>query len=444
MNDKTSADLIRTKFKEEPDFNRAAFSIEIGCSERHVYRIIAGIETGKDPVQKTERQFSPPAAEDPDTPRIKQEYKDDSGTVIVNTYTIHSVEQLLEIADVDTENWEVDRYVTNSWGVTMKGADGKPAYRTNYQVKIWLKPKTTTNMEEAAKLLVKSIPKLKTAKYNRRTTFPDGNYAYEVAIHDAHIGQLSWRKEVLKGNYDIKIAPRKYLEVCEKLLNFVPKNAPISKIIFPVGHDYMHVENLANETFYAKNKLDADVRLPYIIDTAVNTVIKAIEMCKQVAPVEVILVPGNHDVHASFWLALLLKHLYSKDKFVMVDNGPASRKVRIWGDLLVGFCHQALGIKQLRTVNMLAQLWPKEWGESKFREWHTGHQHKKTQTKYTPITTNGGVIIRQIPSMSTIDAWHFEQAFTENVPASQAFLWDKEWGVVQSNTAHVLYEGKDE
>ena len=89
---------------------------------------------------------------------------------------------------------------------------------------------------------------------------------------------------------------------------------------------------------------------------------------------------------------------------------------------------------------MLPQLWPEEWAKSKFREWHIGHKHTKAMTKFYPIVTEGGVIIRQIPSLATIDKWHSDHAFTDGVPASESFLWDKEWGIVQNNTANVLYK----
>lgn len=52
-----------------------------------------------------------------------------------------TLEDALAFCNADLEIWDVDRWVFNSWDVTMKGADGDPIKRTNYQVKIWFRRK---------------------------------------------------------------------------------------------------------------------------------------------------------------------------------------------------------------------------------------------------------------------------------------------------------------
>lgn len=54
------------------------------------------------------------------------------------TKTLETLEEALEFCDADLDKFEVDRYVFNSWDVTMKIGD-TPVKRTNYQVKIWFK-----------------------------------------------------------------------------------------------------------------------------------------------------------------------------------------------------------------------------------------------------------------------------------------------------------------
>ena len=54
------------------------------------------------------------------------------------TKSIETLEEALEFCEADLDKYEVDRYIFNSWDVTMK-VDDTPVKRTNYQVKIWFK-----------------------------------------------------------------------------------------------------------------------------------------------------------------------------------------------------------------------------------------------------------------------------------------------------------------
>ena len=56
----------------------------------------------------------------------------------------------------------------------------------------------------------------------------------------------------------------------------------------------MHVENFMGVTPIGKNVLDVDSRLPKIFETAMQTVIESVYLCRAVAETEVIWIPGNH------------------------------------------------------------------------------------------------------------------------------------------------------
>jgi len=44
-------------------------------------------------------------------------------------------------------------------------------------------------------------------------------------------------------------------------------------------------------------------------------------------------------------------------------------------------------------------------------------------------------LLRQLTALSPIDAWHFENLFTDAVPGGEAFVWSKEHGVIANFTA---------
>lgn len=374
---------------------------------------------------------------------VTTDYKENSAYITTKSLNIKTVDEALAKAKVDTKLWKVERFVINSWEVTMgkdKAGSSSPQTYTNWQVKVWLKPKIVEPLEEAIRLLIKDIPKWKPIKRNYK--FPITEYALEMAPYDVHFGKMAWGKETMQGNYDLKIAREWFLKAIETNLNY-SSSFPISKIYYIIGQDLMHAENFQHQTPKGQHSLDVDGRLPKIYKTAKQATIQAIEMCLQVAPVEAIWVPGNHDMHASFFLAEVIKEHYRNCEHIVVDTSEPWRKARLWGNLLVGYTHDT-STRTTNVVNMLPQFWPELWGKSKFREWHCGHKHKKDETKFKPTQTIGGVTIRQIPTLSVIDAWHYEYEFVDAVPGGESFVWSKNNGIVAHYTAFVGHDKDDQ
>jgi hypothetical protein len=430
---KTTADMVREAFAKDSNFNRRDFAKENDCNERWIRRVVAREKSGGYPTAPHEK-----IVEGAD--KINRNYKEDSGIIEVNSFTCHTLEQALDLSNVDLERWAVERYEVNNWQVTLKVSDKdgteKPVVRTNWQVKMWLKPRVVEPLELAIRGLIKQIPKFTPPK-NHNFSVPKGDFAGEMALYDAHIGKLAWKKEVTQGDYDLNISGKVLLSACEDNLNHLSPYK-LSKIYYVLGNDFMHIENYMATTPRGEHRLDTDSRLPKIYQKAKESYLKTVYMCREVAPVEIIWIPGNHDLHASFFLSEVIKEHFKNDKMVTVDNGPEHRKARLWGKLLVGFAHDG-SRRQVNFVNVLPHFFKDMWGKSDFREWHVGHKHKKEETKYWPTQTSGGTIIRQIPTLSTIDFWHYDNLFVDAVPAGESFVWDKGNGIIAHYTANVHY-----
>lgn len=369
--------------------------------------------------------------------KIFSDIRQDEIILETESTSIRTLEEALEVADVDMDLWEVERHVINSWDVSMKikQEDGTDTTKTvtNYQVKVWLKPRIKAPLKEAIEELIKEIPSLPCLK---RSPIPTSKFALELCPFDAHIGKLAWAKETGQKDYDLQIALKGYTDAIAYNLEY-STNFEVSKIFFIIGQDLLHIENYQHKTPLAGHELDTDSRFIKIYTGIKKATIQAVRMCTEVAPVEVVWIPGNHDMHASFFLTEILGAAFSQDKWISVDNAPKWRKAKIWGNLLVAWTHDASGNKAKPTINNLPQFWPELWGQSKYREWHCGHKHKKHEEKYYPTLTVGGTIIRQIPTMSEIDAWHYQNLFTDAVPACESFVWTEDAGVVAHYTANM-------
>lgn len=96
---------------------------------------------------------------------------------------VKTLEEALASSKADLTKWEVERWVCNTWGVT-SWKSGSPEYRTNYQVKVWLK-RRDTSFEEKLKEVVPVITKYTPKKLSVK---PNGEKIGVVSFADFHIG----------------------------------------------------------------------------------------------------------------------------------------------------------------------------------------------------------------------------------------------------------------
>jgi len=339
----------------------------------------------------------------------------------------------------------VDRYTIGSWQVTLKvkkdtgKQDTKgnaiyidvPKTVTMYKIQVWLRKLHNMEWVEAIRLLIDDIPKLKTPKKNFNM---NSDYLLEVALMDVHFGMLAWGKET-GTDYDIDIAEELFLYAVQDLLKKSSGYNP-KRILFPFGNDFLHIDDPTNQTPQNHNLLDVDSRLIKIYQQAKKSVIKAINYCREIAPVDIVWVPGNHDPMTSYYMCDVIDHVFRDDKDVTVDLNPRYRKYYPWGDCLIAYTH---GVEEpLRDLpSIVATEEPILWGASKYREIHIGHKHKKMQMHWVNVDSMPGTVIRMIPSIAGTDQWHYKKGYIKNYHAAESYLWDSNHGVIGQFTSYV-------
>ena len=431
----TKAEIIRKKYYDNPEFSRKDLAKELDVDEAYIRRVIRPLK------KNTINQGHKPLEEKIDFNRTSKNH----AKLDLESLTITTLEQALEVANVDMTQWKVDRYTVGSWQVTLKvktptgqqDAKGneiyvdKPKTVTMYKIQVWLKKLHNMEWVEAIRLLIDDIPKIKTPKKNFDL---DGNYLLEIALMDVHFGMLAWDKET-GMDYDVDIAEEMYLYAVQDLLAKSAGYKP-SKILFPFGNDFLHIDDPTNQTPQNRNLLDADSRLIKIYQKAKKAVVKAINYCRQVAPVDICWVPGNHDPMTSYYMCDALQHIFEDDKDVTVDISPKYRKYYPFGKCLIGYTH---GVEEpLRDLpSIMATEEPKLWGESRYREIHIGHKHKKMQMHWVNVDTFPGTVVRMIPSIAGTDQWHYKKGYIKAYHAAESYVWDAEWGVIGQFTSYV-------
>jgi hypothetical protein len=159
---------------------------------------------------------------------------------------------------------------------------------------------------------------------------------------------------------------------------------------------------------------------------------RIIDDLSALAPVDVLIIPGNHDEERIFYLGDALECWYHKSKNVSVDNRPIKRKYYAFGKCLIGLSH---GYHE--KIESLGALMPCEapglWAKSVYREYHLGDKHHKVEIKTDELAN--GVVVRILRSLATPSVWEFDKGFVGSLKAAEAFLWEKDCGIIAQFTA---------
>jgi len=340
---------------------------------------------------------------------------------------IRTLDELLDAAQVDRKRWIVEHFTVNSWEGPAK--DG--GVQQFFQVKARLRQSIAAAIEEAVRSL--SIEPCDCAPVE-----PHGEHLLVVSVADAHIGKYAWAPEA-GDNYDVHIAKRLYVEAALSLVDRASRFGDIGKILFVVGNDLLHIDSGVDSTTTAGTRVDSDGRWQKAYRAALEAVIESIERMAQLAPVDVVIQPGNHDTEKAQTLGIALEMRYANAPHVKIINTPHPRNYYLFGKVLLGITHgDRVDLKLLPSV--MAKEARREWGLAEWHEWLLGHFHAKREVVFLPTLESGGVRIRVLPSLSAADAWHTRQGY-HSIRASEAILYHPEDGYVATVSYNVKRGG---
>lgn len=347
---------------------------------------------------------------------------------------IKTLDQLIVACEVDTSTWECYRFTASKCEMagfpraTGSNKDGwerastKPIVTPLFNVKAWFKKKIAVVDARA------EIASLREdAKRVAPVRFPlphecAGNTMLELSIPDLHLGKLAWAKETGWEDYDSGIARKCFEDAVRVLLDRTSSHA-LSEIVLVLGNDLLNSDNREHTTTHGTPQTSTDTRYQKTFRDARRMATAAIEMCCELAPVRVVLVPGNHDQLSVWHLGDSLECLFANSPDVVIDNSPTLRKYYQFGATGLMWTHGDKG-KHSGLPLLFARERPDIWGATRFQEIHLGHLHQ------TRVQELNGVRVRILPSLCAADEWHSEMGFVGAVRGAEAFVWDIEEGLI--------------
>jgi len=334
-------------------------------------------------------------------------------------FEVTSVEEALARAKIDPTLWEIV-----GQDVRWRQTGNLEGSRQLCSIWVKMKRRVPEYVADTARSLAKSLhlPRAKPVKRPKNIT---KDVMVEMSLFDHHFGRYAWSGET-GADYDITIAGERYLGAVTDGIDQTKHYAPC-KFLVPIGNDFFHMDSEQATT--AGTPVDVDSRWPKVYSEGVRCVIAAVEAMREVAPVHIIWVPGNHDMIASWFLVCVLQERFRGCRDVTVDDGATHRKYVEWGKALIGFTHGQQE-KHTSLPTIMATEKREEWARTINHEWHIGHVHRVRKMEFMSVDTHDGVVIRTLPSLSSNDAWHYRKGYLGSRKCAEIYIWSKARGYV--------------
>lgn len=190
-------------------------------------------------------------------------------------------------------------------------------------------------------------------------------------VGDHHFGMLAWGEEAGE-DYDLQIGERLLTGAIDHLIKVAP---PCSEAAIVLLGDFLHYDSFKAVTPTSNHLLDADSRFPKMVRAAIRAVRYMIRAAlERHGRVRVIVEIGNHDLSSSVFLMEALYNIYEDEPRVIIDRSPGHFHYFRFGKNLVG-THHGHGVKLDKLPLIMATDRAKDWGETEYRYWWTGHVH---------------------------------------------------------------------
>lgn len=352
---------------------------------------------------------------------------------------IVSVDDLVNTLGIDLSRWRIIRQEVKSnegyrraqrKNLTFENGSmsgfvkdtGKLLIEPLFSVRIVLEPIHEANVwyelrSEALELIKRQAPLPK-----KPPLFARGKerFLFGIGIPDLHVGKRGWGEETRGEDWSVSKALKIFSASVRGLLAHA-KGA--EKILLPIGNDLIHIEAGRKAETSKGTPQDASQRYYAILKWVRDAIYAAVDECLEVAPVDIVIVPGNHAREAETHLGLILEAYYGRHPQVRVDARPTFRKYYRYGQTLIGMTHgdeEKLAELPMIMVNEAT----KDFSDTTHREWWLGHFHRKSETVYRPLTENGGVRLRVLPALCSEDAWHSMRGYISPIRAAEGYRYD--------------------
>lgn len=346
---------------------------------------------------------------------------------------VRTVDQLLEVMAADLSRYEVSASEATSWeALTADRETGRPHVVTLHRVWVRLRPRGGPAVPEMVEAMIAGAERARRFARPGRAPKPGrGGGLQVVIVADTHVGKYCWSRTTGHGDYDLDLADRFIRETGERLLDSGDAQRPAARVIAFLG-DLFHYDGAGQARTTSGTPLERDGRLEKMLLTGCEALHALVHRSAATVPTRVVTVPGNHDETHTAWFRLLTQVAFRHSKGATVADEYTHRQYLRYGGNLLGFAH---GNKSRRTLPALMALEAAaDWGQTVYREIHTGHLHTQRSRTTRIVNEDGldtidGVVVRTAPAICPPDDWHSQEGYVGSRQAMESFFYREKGGL---------------
>jgi hypothetical protein len=385
------------------------YADKLGIAESDVDELLKELRTRESIIQETELGNYISELEETIV-RFEEDILKGTGEIVINTKDeIKSLDELIIKCKIDTDKWEITKYVQNYWG------NGETPH---WQVKAWLGKKSTEQVFQDA--FVDFLDSYKPVSQDVMSPKWEGNKFPAMLVinkQDSHLNKYD-----IDGNNDVTDRLANIMYKVEMIANQAQLSNNLDQITYIIGSDEFNSEFTGTTTKGTPqtNTHTYQTSFEYICGHEVLMITMLLQYAENV---NVVYVAGNHDEYVGWHMVNWLRTYFRNIERVTFDCSPKYRKYISYGGSALMFNHGD-AIKPAK----LAALFPIEYREgwSFHNNFYifTGDKHHEVSHDFN------GIKFYQIPAFSNAKSlWDDKNGHTMSKAEVTGFLIEQGSGI---------------
>jgi len=333
-----------------------------------------------------------------------------TGEVVANfSEEVKSLDELIEKCHIDTDKWEITKYVQNFWG------NGN---NPHWQVKAWLGKKSTEQVfQDAFGVFVASYEPVSQEVMGPK--FVDGKTNAMLVINkqDSHLNKWD-----VDGDNDVTSRMAKIMYKVDVIATQAQLSNNLEEITYIIGSDEFNSEytNTTTKGTPQQNTHTYHTSFEYICNHEVLMITMLLQHAKHV---NVVYVAGNHDEFVGWHMVNWLQTYFRNTDRLTIDDSPKYRKYVSYGNSALMFNHGD-AIKPAKLAGLFPIEYRDQWSFHHNFYIFTGDKHHEVSHDFN------GIKFYQIPAFSNAKSlWDDKNGHTMSKGEVTAFLIDQAEGM---------------
>jgi len=333
-----------------------------------------------------------------------------TGEVVANfSEEVKSLDELIEKCHIDTDKWEITKYVQNFWG---NGTN------PHWQVKAWLGKKSTEQVfQDSFVDFLASYQPVSQEVMSPKFVPEKPNGMLVINKQDSHLNKWD-----VDGDNDVTSRMAKIMYKVDVIATQAQLSNNLEEITYIIGSDEFNSEytNATTKGTPQQNTHTYHTSFEYICNHEVLMITMLLQHAKHV---NVVYVAGNHDEFVGWHMVNWLQTYFRNTDRLTIDDSPKYRKYVSYGNSALMFNHGD-AIKPAKLAGLFPIEYRDQWSFHHNFYIFTGDKHHEVSHDFN------GIKFYQIPAFSNAKSlWDDKNGHTMSKGEVTAFLIDQAEGM---------------